>query len=149
MLLLPLVVGVFLIRFALDGRTSRIALEWRGEAYSTRARADQGGFGAERVGVVSDVRVAMRAAVVEGGQVRKDVAALQPHLDALQIELGGALPSLGRPIGTQESAGALEGGPGTGGLPAAGDPARLGDVDSTPGLSPGETTPELHEGRGD
>ncbi len=111
-LLLPVLVGLFLIRFALDGRRYGISLEWRGEAYSTRARADQGGFGAERSGVVSEVRLTMRVAAFEGAQIKKDIRSLLPTMEALQRRLETALPSLAPAAGADREGRELGGGTG-------------------------------------
>lgn len=145
-LLLPVLVGLFLLRFALDGRRNGISLEWRGEAYSTRARADQGGFGAERSGVVSEVRLTMRVAAFEGGQLRKDAPGLQPAVDALQHRLNAALPALAPAVSSEREARELGGGtPPTGLAPGTG-PRELDDGPATPELEQGPDRPELSDG---
>lgn len=99
--LLPLVVGYFVLKYAFEGRKYEVGLEWRGESYSTTARADQGGFGAERAGIVSDVRVTLRGAVFELGKLINDLSDVQPKLNVLQTTLSETLPALSMPTGAQ------------------------------------------------
>ena len=99
--LLPLVIGYFVLKYAFEGRKYQVGLEWRGEAYSTTARADQAGFGAERAGIVSDVRITLRGAVFEVGRLLKDVSDIQPRLNILQDTLSETLPSLSMPTGVR------------------------------------------------
>ena len=101
--LLPLVVGYFVLKYAFERRKYEVGLEWRGEAYSTTARADQGGFGAERAGIVSDVRVTMRGAVFELGKLINGVSDIQPKLNVLEGRLLDTLPSLSAPAGIQQT----------------------------------------------
>ena len=105
--LLPLVVGYFVLKYAFAGRKYEVGLEWRGEAYSTTARADQGGFGAERAGIVSDVRVTLRGAVFELGKLINDVSDIQPKLNVLEGTLSETLPALSMPTGVQPVQSAL------------------------------------------
>lgn len=85
--LIPVIVGIFMIKYALDGRRHVVGLDWRGEAYPTTARAGHANFGAERTGIVTDVRVTMRGAVVDADRMVNDLANLQPKLDRLQWKL--------------------------------------------------------------
>ena len=101
--LLPLVVGYFVLKYAFEGRKYEVGLEWRGEAYSTTARADQGGFGAERAGIVSDVRVTMRGAVFELAKLISGVSDIQPKLNVLEGTLLDTLPALSAPAGVQQA----------------------------------------------
>ena len=101
--LLPLVVGYFVLKYAFEGRKYEVGLEWRGEAYSTTAHADKGGFGAERAGVVSDVRVTMRCAVFELGKLINGVSDIQPKLNVLEGTLLDTLPALSAPAVVQHS----------------------------------------------
>ena len=85
--LVPVVVGIFMVRYALDGRRLHLALDWRGEAYPATARADKGGFGAERAGIISDVRVTLRAAVFDANRMARDLSDLHSALDRVQWRL--------------------------------------------------------------
>ena len=95
--LLPLIIGYFVLKYAFQERNYEIGLEWRGEAYSTTARADQGGFSAERAGIISDVRVTLRGAVFELGKVIKDLSDIHTKLETIQATLTEALPALSAP----------------------------------------------------
>ena len=105
--LLPLVVGYFVLKYAFEARKYEVGLEWRGEAYSSTARADQGGFGAERAGIVSDVRVTLRGAVFELGKLINDVSDIQPKLTVLEGTFSETLPALSMPTGVRPSQPAL------------------------------------------
>lgn len=134
--LIPVVVGAFMVKYALDGRRLHVALDWRGEAYPATARADKGGIGAERAGIISDVRVTLRAAVFDANRRVKDQAELQPVLDRVQWRLSETLPTLTMPAGA----------------PAA--PGEAGTVEGafTPAAPPLEDAaqpPALDEGRKD
>ena len=85
--LLPVIVGIFIIKYALDGRRHLVAIDWRGEAYPTTARAGQANFGAERTGIVSDVRVTLRGAIMDANKMVRDLSDLQPALNRLQWEV--------------------------------------------------------------
>ena len=108
-LLAPVVVGIFMIKYALEGRKYQLGLEWRGEAYPSTARADQGGFGAERSGIVSDIRVTMRGATSDADRQVNDLSDLQPTLDRVQWTLSETLPSLTMPASMTAGAPGLEG----------------------------------------
>ena len=95
--LLPLVIGYFVLKYTFHERKYEVGLEWRGEAYSTTARADQGGFSAERAGILSDVRITLRGAVFELGKLIKDVSDIQPKLNTIQATLLDTLPTLSAP----------------------------------------------------
>jgi hypothetical protein len=146
-LLTPVLVGLFLIRFALDGRRYGVSLEWRGEAYSTRARADQGGFGAERSGVVSEVRLTLRAAAFDGGQLKKGAQGLHPALDALQARLDAALPSLAPSVGQGSEAQGLGAGTAPTELAPGSGTRELDGPPDPPEIGREPTPPEIGDGR--
>lgn len=141
--LVPVIIGIFMIKYALDGRRQFVALDWRGEAYPTTARAGQANFGAERTGIVTDVRVTMRGAVVDAGRMVNDHSALQPKLDRLQWKLQHSLTNLTMPTPMAPGA-SIEGAPPAGGgtVEGAFKPAPQPLEDSTP-------PPALDEGRRD
>ena len=103
--LAPVIVGLFMIKYALEGRRHVVGIDWRGEAYPTTARAGQVNFGAERTGIVTDVRVTMRGAVVDAGRRVNDLANLQPKLDRLQWKLSHSLTNLSMPTPMAPGAG--------------------------------------------
>lgn len=133
--LAPVIVGVFIIKYALEGRKHQMGLEWRGESYPATARADHGGFGAERTGIISDVRVTLRGAISDANRPATDISDLQPALDRVQWALSETLPTLTMPAGvtTHDASGAVEG---------AFTPA-------SPSLEGTEQPPSLGEGRTD
>ena len=124
--LLPLVVGYFVLKYAFEARKYTVGLEWRGEAYSSTARADQGGFGAERAGIVSDVRVTLRGAVFELGKLINDTSDIQPKLNALEGAFSETLPSLSMPTGVRPTQ------PTLGGEPTKPELGQGADVDVLP-----------------
>jgi len=74
-LLLPVLVGLLLIRYALRPRTYAVQLSWRGEMYEAAASSERRGESREsesRARIVSDVRLELGAAAIEpkpfGGQ---------------------------------------------------------------------------------
>ena len=95
--LLPVIVGFFIIKYAMDGRRHLVAIDWRGEAYPTTARAGQVNFGAERTGIVSDVRVTLRGAILDANKKVRDLSELQPALNRLQWKLSQSLSNLTMP----------------------------------------------------
>ena len=134
--LAPVVVGIFMVKYALDGRRLHVALDWRGEAYPATARADKGGFGAERAGIISDVRVTLRAAVFDANRMVKDFSDLQPALDRVQWRLSETLPTLTMPAGAP---------PG----PGEADTVEGAFTPAAPQLEEGAQPPALDEGRKD
>ena len=134
--LVPVVVGIFMVRYALDGRRLHVAVDWRGEAYSATARADKGGFGAERAGIISDVRVTLRAAVFDANHMAKDLSDLQPTLDRVQWRLSEMLPTLTMPAGAP---------PG----PGEADTVEGAFTPAAPRLEDAAQPPALDEGRKD
>ena len=135
--LLPLIVGVFIIKYALDGRRHLVAIDWRGEAYPTTARAGQVNFGAERTGIVSDVRVTLRGAILDANKMVRDLSDLQPALNRLQWKLSQSLSTLTMPAPMAPGAS-----PGGGLVDGAFTPA-------APPLEGGAPPPALDEGRTD
>ena len=113
LVLVPVIVGIFMLKYALDGRRHVVALDWRGEAYPTTARAGQVNFGAERTGIVSDVRVTMRGAILDAGRVAGSHAELEPTLDRVQWKLSHVLTNLTMPTpmapGASPDGGAVDG----------------------------------------
>ena len=95
--LLPVIVGFFIIKYALDGRRHLVAIDWRGEAYPTTARAGQVNFGAERTGIVTDVRVTLRGAILDAHKSVRDLSELQPAMNRLQWKLSQSLTNLTMP----------------------------------------------------
>ena len=69
----------------------------RGRAYPTTARAGQVNFGAERTGIVSDVRVTLRGAILDANKKVRDLSELQPALNRLQWKLSQSLSNLTMP----------------------------------------------------
>ena len=136
--LIPVIVGLFMIKYALDGRRHVVGLDWRGEAYPTTARAGQVNFGAERTGIVTDVRVTMRGAVVDAGRMVNDLANLQPKLDRLQWKLQHSLTNLTMPTpmapGASPDGGTVEGA-------FAPAPPPLADAAPPPALDEGRRDP--------
>ncbi len=95
--LVPLIVGLFIIKYSLDGRRHLVAIDWRGEAYPTTARAGQANFGAERTGIVTDVRVTLRGAILDAHKSVRDLSELQPVMNRLQWKLSQSLTNLTMP----------------------------------------------------
>lgn len=137
-LLLPVIVGIFMIKYSMDGRRHVVALDWRGEAYPTTARAAQVNFGAERTGIVSDVRVTMRGAILDAGRMTSSFAELQPTLNRVQWKLSHTLTNLTMPAPM---------------APGASPEGATIDGEYTPAPpqleNPGPGTPALDEGRSD
>ena len=134
--LAPVIVGIFMIKYALEGRRHQVGLEWRGESYPATARADKDGFGAERTGIVSDVRVTLRGAISDANRLVRDLSDMQPSLNRIQWALEGILPTLTMPAGTAQPEGAA------GAVEEAFTPA-------SPALDATEKPPSLGEGRAD
>lgn len=137
--LAPLIIGLFIIKYALDGSRQNVALDWRGEAYPTTARAGQVNFGAERTGIVSDVRVTMRGAILDAGRMASSQADLRPTLDRVQWKLEHMLTNLTMPTpmapGAGPEGGAVEGAAIDGGFTPA--PQQLEDGTPPPALDEG------------
>ena len=92
--LLPVVVGIFLIRYALNRWQYNIGLEWRGEMYSAAERAEATSAGAERANIVSDVRLTLRSRTFEGSQALDDPQVIRADLDLLYGMVVAQLPQL-------------------------------------------------------
>ncbi|MCY4624551.1 MAG: hypothetical protein OXC99_06090 [Chloroflexi bacterium] len=136
LVLVPIIVGIFMIKYALEGRRHVVGLDWRGEAYSTTARAGQVNFGAERTGIVTDVRVTMRGAVLDAGRRVNDLTNLQPKLDRMQFKLSHSLTNLTMPTPMAPGAGP-DGGTVDGAFTPA--PPQLEDAAPPPALDEGRT----------
>ncbi len=136
LVLAPIIVGIFMIKYALEGRRHVVGLDWRGEAYSTTARAGQVNFGAERTGIVTDVRVTMRGAVLDAGRRVNDLTNLQPKLDRMQFKLSHSLTNLTMPTPMAPGAGP-DGGTVDGAFTPA--PPQLEDAVPPPALDEGRT----------
>lgn len=102
-ILLPVLIGIPLLRYALDPLRYQIGLSWRGEAYPAGARLEVQQYGMERTTIVSEVRLACHATALEGDEVRPEDVTMQHHAVALKEHIDSALPPLVAPRSTREA----------------------------------------------
>ena len=95
-LLVPLILGIFMLVYAFKRRTYYLGLHWRGEMYKAEAHVGAQGMAAQRANVISEVRMSLRSAAQEGDSDIKGIESLRKidAADTLAQMLEASVPRL-------------------------------------------------------